>query len=211
MFFIFGCLSFSGPEGLRNSWNVAGPVSSDGFFPIICVFNLGVAFQLREPNFSPSSSLLFLASYHVGAPVSLSLFLQFQVSSWVKGKALDGSGRFKLFFFFFPRSGPTVVIVSGPETIFTAALSGLHANKAGIDPPNEPTQQSLLLDLYLLKLGEGKSSTFSTFPGICWLIDCFAELSVYSRILELENVRTCECIFFTRKIKSGLCFLWLKG
>lgn len=101
MFFIFGCLSFSGPEGLRNSWNVAGPVSSDGFFPIICVFNLGVAFQLREPNFSPSSSLLFLASYHVGAPVSLSLFLQFQVSSWVKGKALDGSGRFKLFFFFF--------------------------------------------------------------------------------------------------------------
>lgn len=65
-------------------------------------------------------------------------------------------------------------IVSEPETIFTTALSGLPGNKASIDPPNEPTQQSLLLDLYLLKSGEEKSSSFSTFPGICWLIDCLA-------------------------------------
>lgn len=71
------------------------------------------------------------------------------------------------------RRGPTVGIVSEPETIFTAALSGLPGNKASIDPPNEPTQQSLLLDLYLLKSGEKKSSSFSTFPGICRLIDCF--------------------------------------
>lgn len=65
-------------------------------------------------------------------------------------------------------------IVSEPETIFTAALSGLPGNKASIDPPNEPTQQSLLLDLYLLKSGEEKSGSFSTFPCICRLIDCFA-------------------------------------
>lgn len=70
--------------------------------------------------------------------------------------------------------GPTVGIVSEPETIFTAALSGRPGNKASIDPPNEPTQQSLLLDLYLLKSGQEKSSSFSTFPGICRLIDCFA-------------------------------------
>ena len=70
--------------------------------------------------------------------------------------------------------GPTVGIVSETETIFTAALSGLPGNKANIDPLNEPTQQSLLLDLYLLKSGEEKSSSFSTFPGICRLIDCFA-------------------------------------
>lgn len=65
-------------------------------------------------------------------------------------------------------------IVSEPETLFTAALSGLPGNKASIDPPNEPAQQSLLLDLYLLKSGEEKSSSFSTFFCICWLIDCFA-------------------------------------
>lgn len=32
---------------------------------LICSFNLRVALQLREPNFSPSSSLLLLASYDV--------------------------------------------------------------------------------------------------------------------------------------------------
>lgn len=31
---------------------------------LICSFNLRVALQQREPNFSPSSSLLLLASYH---------------------------------------------------------------------------------------------------------------------------------------------------
>lgn len=71
------------------------------------------------------------------------------------------------------RRGPTVGIVSETETIFTTALSGLPGNKAGIDPSNEPTQQSLLLDLYLLKSGEEKSSSFSTFPGIWQIIDCF--------------------------------------
>lgn len=95
-------------------------------------------------------------------------------------------GRF-LFYFFFRlassstaaaaasrplRGEPTVGIVSEAQTIFTAALSGLPGNKGGIDPPNEPTQQSLLLDLYLLKSGQEKSGTFSTFLCICRLIDC---------------------------------------
>lgn len=62
--------------------------------------------------------------------------------------------------------------MSQSETIFTAGLSGPPANKASIDLSNEPTQHSLLLDLYLLKSGEEKSGSFSTFPGICQIIDC---------------------------------------
>lgn len=69
----------------------------------------------------------------------------------------------------------TAGFVSRSETIFTAGLSGPPANKASIDLSNEPTQHSLLLDLYLLKSGGGgeKSGSFSTFPGICQIIDCF--------------------------------------
>lgn len=67
----------------------------------------------------------------------------------------------------------TAGFVSQSETIFTAGLSGPPANKASIDLSNEPTQHSLLLDLYLLKSGEEKSGSFSTFPGICQIIDCF--------------------------------------
>lgn len=62
------------------------------------------------------------------------------------------------------RTGPTVGIVSEAETIFSAALSGLPGNKASIDPPNEPTQQSLLLDLYLLKSGAGEKRLFQHIP-----------------------------------------------
>lgn len=130
---------------------------------LICSFNLLVALQLREPNFSPSSSRFWPPTTFLAAPSRPRVFF-FWVSSW--GEA--GSLWHRL------HRGPTVGIVSEPETIFTAALSGLPGNKASIDPPNEPTQQSLLLDLYLLKSGEEKSSSFSTFPGICRLIDCFA-------------------------------------
>lgn len=88
------------------------------------------------------------------------------------------------------RRRSTVGIVFEPETIFTAALSGLPGNKASIDPPNEPTQQSLLLDLHLLKSGEVESSSFSTFPGICRLIDCFARaVCIFWNAWDLENIR----------------------
>lgn len=52
-------------QGLRKSWNAAARVSSDGPFLLFAAFYLRVAHQLREPNFSPSSSLLLLASYNV--------------------------------------------------------------------------------------------------------------------------------------------------
>lgn len=88
------------------------------------------------------------------------------------------------------RRRPTLGIVFEPETIFTAALSGLPGNKASIDPPNEPTQQSLLLDLHLLKSGEEESSSFSTFPGICRLIDCFARaVCIFWNAWDLGNIR----------------------
>ena len=58
----------------------------------------------------------------------------------------------------------TLGFVFQSETIFAAGLSGLAANKASIDLANEPTQHSLLLDVYLLKWGEEKSGSFSTFP-----------------------------------------------
>lgn len=61
----------------------------------------------------------------------------------------------------------------GLQQYFPQASLGRAANKAGIDPSNEPTQHSLLLDLYLLKSGEEESASFSTFPGICQIIDWF--------------------------------------
>lgn len=68
---------------------------------LICSFNLRVALQLREPNFSPSSSLLLLASCDVRASspphrsplLSPSLSSFFWLSSWVKGEAVEGGGR----------------------------------------------------------------------------------------------------------------------
>lgn len=65
MFVCLAGLVFFGQEGLRKSWNVAARVSSDGPFLLFAAFYLRVARQLREPNFSPSSSLLLLASYNV--------------------------------------------------------------------------------------------------------------------------------------------------
>lgn len=62
---------------------------------LIRSFNLHVALQLRQPNFSPSSSLFLLASYdvcsskpphcpHLLSPSLSSVFFVL-VSSWVKG------------------------------------------------------------------------------------------------------------------------------
>lgn len=103
------------------------------------------------------------------------------------------------------RRGPTVGIVSKPETIFTAALSGLPGNKASIDPPNEPTQQSLLLDLYLLKSGEEKSSSFSTFPGICRLIDCFARaVCIFWNAWDWK-ILECESFYLARTVNVQKC------
>lgn len=65
MFVCLAGLAFFGQQGLRKSWNVAARVSSDGPFLLFAAFYLRVAHQLREPNFSPSSSLLLLASYNV--------------------------------------------------------------------------------------------------------------------------------------------------
>jgi len=78
------------------------------------------------------------------------------------------------------RRGPTVGIVSEPETIFTAALSGLPGNKASIDPPNEPTQQSLLLDLYLLKSGERKAALSAHSIAFVGLLIVLPELCASS-------------------------------
>lgn len=127
----------------------------------------------------------------------------FVASRWVWSSELPSSSSLLLIFFagwsgqwrrvilsLRLRIEPTVGIVSETETIFTAALSGLPGNKAGIDPPNEPTQQSLLLDLYLLKSGEEKSSSFSTFH--CFLSAYWLFCQSRAHLLEclgLENIR----------------------
>lgn len=63
-------------------------------------------------------------------------------------------------------AGPTLGIVSEAETIFSASLSGLpwKQSRYWSPPPNEPTQHSLLLDLYLLKSGAGEKRLFQHIP-----------------------------------------------
>lgn len=168
---LFGCFSFSLANGDAGSLGkrpcerprMGRLLSFAAFYVRVC------APAEREFNLSPSSSPLLVASHRVfllraSSPLSSSTsshssVLPLFLFGWVKRPVeADDSPRL--------RREPTVGIVSESETIFTAALSGLPGNKASIDPPNEPTQQSLLLDLYLLKSGEEKSSSFSTFRCI---------------------------------------------
>lgn len=71
---------------------------------LICCLNLRVALQQREPNFSPPSSLLLLASYDVCSskppccssplsPLLSSFFPCLLVSLWAKGEAAEWGGR----------------------------------------------------------------------------------------------------------------------
>lgn len=152
-------------------------LSSDGpfllFAPLIYLLHSSresLIFLLHHPRSSRPPAALLVAP---NAPPRFFFFFfsclfYLLVPSWLKHPREAGCPRRGL------RAGPTVGIVSEAKTIFSAALSGLPGNKASIDPPNEPTQQSLLLDLYLLKSGQEKSGSFSTFPGIRRLIDCFA-------------------------------------
>lgn len=166
---LFDCFSFSLANGDAESLgkrpcerpHMGRLLSFAAFYVRVC------APAEREFNLSPSSSPLLVASHRVcssepplrSSASSHSSVLPLFLFGWVKRPVeADDSPRL--------RREPTVGIVSEPETIFTAALTGLPGNKASIDPPNEPTQQSLLLDLYLLKSGEEKSSSFSTFRCI---------------------------------------------
>lgn len=177
---LFGCFGLLWASGTQELLECGCVSVLRWAVSLICSFNLRVALQLREPNSSPSSSLLLLASYDVCSSEPSSPSRGFSLFSFFLGKGwsrrMEAGGRCAAEA---SQRGPTVGIVSEPETIFTAALSGRPGNKASIDPPNEPTQQSLLLDLYLLKSGQEKSSSFSTFPGICRLIDCFSRAFVH--------------------------------
>lgn len=139
-------------------------LSSDGpfllFAPLIYLLHSSresLIFLLHHPRSSRPPAAAFVAP---NAPPRFFFFGLFYllVSSWLKHPREAGRPRRGL------RAGPTVGIVSEAETIFSAALSGLPGNKASIDPPNEPTQQSLLLDLYLLKSGAGEKRLFQHIP-----------------------------------------------
>lgn len=96
MFVCLAGLVFFGRQGLRKSWNVAARVSSDGPFLLFAAFYLRVAHQLREPNFSPSSSLLLLASYNVCSskhPLCPPLLFLFLSSFIFFGQILEKSER----------------------------------------------------------------------------------------------------------------------
>lgn len=141
-------------------------LSSDGplllFAPLIYLLHSSresLIFLLHHPRLLSASCGVARCSER-SSQVFFFLFCLFYllVSSWLKRPREAGRPRRGL------RAGPTVGIVSEAETIFSAALSGLPGNKASIDPPNEPTQQSLLLDLYLLKSGAGEKRLFQHIP-----------------------------------------------
>lgn len=130
-----------------------------------------LCFSWPPTMFVPPSLLVALPSSPSLLSLSLSSFFFFLVSSWVKGeaarrrRAVRGGGF---------AEGPQWALCPSPKQYLPQPSLGSLETKPVLIPPNEPTQQSLLLDLYLLKSGEEKSSSFSTFPGICRLIDCFA-------------------------------------
>lgn len=155
-----------------------------GRFSLFAPFNVHVALQLRETNFSPSSSRLSLGLLQrLFLRASSSLFLSF---SFFPSRGRSGGGR---------RAEASQRAHSGhcvqaSKQYLPQPSVGSRETKPVLIPPNEPTQQSLLLDLYLLKSGEEKSSSFSTFPGICRLIDCFARaVCIFWNAWNWKNIR----------------------
>lgn len=93
---LFGCLGFLWARGTQELLE-CGCVSVLAWaVSLICSFNLRVALQQREPNFSPSSSwppTKFVAPSLLTALPLLTPFPSRWFSSWVKGEAGEGGGR----------------------------------------------------------------------------------------------------------------------
>lgn len=115
-------------------------------------------------SFSPFFLSLSLSACFPASPVhtiSVAWFLGWWCRAWwsrVAGSSL----------------GPHWSLCPRPKQYLARRSRRSLGNKAGIDPPppNEPTQHSLLLDLYLLKSGGGRKAALSahSLPSVGLLI-----------------------------------------